>query len=116
MNGLDLDRTVNLSATSRAWAALESVMDPEIPVLSLIDLGVIRSVEWLGDELQVGVSPTYSGCPATRVIRDSVLTALHTAGFARVNVLDVLSPPWSSDWISEQGRCPALGLLPPEGR
>jgi ring-1,2-phenylacetyl-CoA epoxidase subunit PaaD len=90
-------------------------MDPEIPVLSLIDLGVIRSIEWLDDELHVGVSPTYSGCPATRVIRNSVLTALNAAGFDRVKVYDVLSPPWSSDWISQQGRNKLYeyGIAPP---
>jgi metal-sulfur cluster biosynthetic enzyme len=76
-------------ALAHAYRVLETVPDPEIPVLSLMDLGVIRSVKWLDGVLCVGVSPTYSGCPATVVIRTSIVEALQSAGFARVSAVDV---------------------------
>jgi ring-1,2-phenylacetyl-CoA epoxidase subunit PaaD len=104
------------TAVARARAVLEGVPDPEIPVLSLVDLGIIRSIEVGADgALSVGVSPTYSGCPATAVIRADVAAALGAAGFAPVRVLDVLSPPWTSDWITAAGRekLAAYGIAPP---
>jgi ring-1,2-phenylacetyl-CoA epoxidase subunit PaaD len=91
-------------------------MDPEIPVLSIVDLGVVRHVRW-GEEgrLEVGLTPTYTGCPATDVIRASVQRALTRAGFKDVSIQNVLSPPWSSDWISREGRqkLVAFGIAPP---
>jgi len=101
---------------ARARHVLAGVPDPEIPVLSLVDLGIIRSVEVGADgTLTVGVSPTYSGCPATAVIRADIVAALDAEGLARVRVVDVLSPPWTSDWISEDGRrkLEAYGIAPP---
>jgi ring-1,2-phenylacetyl-CoA epoxidase subunit PaaD len=100
------------------WRVLQDVMDPEIPVLSIVDLGIVRFVRTDGSgELQVGLTPTYSGCPATEVIRASVVRALHRSGFARVKVENVLSPPWTSDWITEEGRAKllAFGIAPPAG-
>ena len=100
----------------RARAVLGDVPDPEIPALSLVDLGVIRSIEFASDgTLCVGVSPTYSGCPATAVIRGDVVAALEAAGFHPVKVVDVLAPPWTSDWISADGRrrLQAYGIAPP---
>jgi ring-1,2-phenylacetyl-CoA epoxidase subunit PaaD len=109
---------VSDAATSaRVWAVLESVMDPELPTLSLLDLGVIRSVETLASgAVRVGVSPTYSGCPAQRVIRQDIASALRGAGFAEVRVHEELSPPWTSDWISARGRerLRECGIAPPE--
>ena len=101
---------------ARAEAVLAGVADPEIPVLSLIDLGIIRGLELAADgTLSVGVAPTYSGCPATAVIRGDVVAALQAAGFEQVRVRDVLSPPWTSDWISAEGRrkLEAYGIAPP---
>ncbi len=101
---------------ARARAVLAGIPDPEIPVLSLVDLGIIRSVDHgPGGTISVGVSPTYSGCPATAVIRADIIAALEAAGFPRVRVLDVLSPPWTSDWISDDGRrkLEAYGIAPP---
>jgi len=103
-------------AEERAWQVLAGVPDPEIPVLSLIDLGVIRHVHALGaDAIEVGLAPTYSGCPATTVIRESVSAALQ-AEFKDVKVVDVLSPPWTSDWISADGRAKLerYGIAPPD--
>jgi ring-1,2-phenylacetyl-CoA epoxidase subunit PaaD len=104
------------AAVARAGRVLAEVADPEIPVLSVVDLGVIRSIEAAPDgALTVGVAPTYSGCPATAVIKADIAAALGRAGFSPVRVIDVLSPPWSSDWISAEGRrkLEAYGIAPP---
>ncbi|MEM7277682.1 MAG: 1,2-phenylacetyl-CoA epoxidase subunit PaaD [Pseudomonadota bacterium] len=98
-----------------AWKIVERLPDPEIPVLSLTDLGVIRHLERDGDRLVVGIAPTYSGCPATEVISDSVKKALLRAGARDVRIEQVLSPPWSTDWISDEGRekLRDYGIAPP---
>ena len=91
------------SLEARTWAVLNAIPDPEIPVISLVDLGVIRHVRVDGDAVEIGVSPTYSGCPATEVIRQDIGAALAGAGINRFALVEILSPPWSSDWISERG-------------
>jgi ring-1,2-phenylacetyl-CoA epoxidase subunit PaaD len=99
----------------RVYALLASVPDPEIPVLSVLDLGVIRHVKTAPDgAVEVGITPTYSGCPATPVIKADILRALEAAGI-RATAVDVLSPPWSSDWLSAEGRrkLEAYGIAPP---
>jgi ring-1,2-phenylacetyl-CoA epoxidase subunit PaaD len=101
---------------SRVWDVLSRVEDPEIPVLTLLDLGVIRYVQV--DEaggVTVGLSPTYSGCPATTMIRASIVDALRAARFSAIQVVEVLSPPWSSDWLSVDGRekLRRYGIAPP---
>lgn len=102
----------------RAWLA--DVPDPEIPVLSVIDLGIIRDIFWEDDRLVVMVAPTYSGCPATRVIHEDIRAALIARGIATPDIRTTLSPPWSSTWISAEGRArlTAYGIAPPraEGR
>ncbi|MBM4219203.1 MAG: phenylacetate-CoA oxygenase subunit PaaJ [Gammaproteobacteria bacterium] len=103
---------------TRLYGILAQVADPEIPVLSVLDLGVIRHLALRpGGQLEVGVAPTYSGCPASAVIKADVVRALATAGFDAVAV-DVLAPAWSSDWLSEAGRrkLEAFGIAPPAGR
>ena len=100
---------------ARLYELLAGVPDPEIPVLSVLDLGVVRHLRERGDgTIEVGVSPTYSGCPATPVIKADIVQALERDGFRAVAV-DVLSPPWTSDWISEEGRRKllAFGIVPP---
>jgi ring-1,2-phenylacetyl-CoA epoxidase subunit PaaD len=102
---------------SLAWTTLASVEDPEIPTLSIVDLGLIRSVKPQADgRLEVGLSPTYVGCPATEVIRRSVEQALRNAEIGEFVVTSVLSPPWSSDWITAEGRrkLAIYGIAPPE--
>jgi ring-1,2-phenylacetyl-CoA epoxidase subunit PaaD len=103
-------------AVPRAWTALQEVMDPEIPVLSVVDLGLIRRLH-IGEDgaLEVDLAPTYSGCPAMVVIRGAVETALLAAGFGPVRVSEVLAPAWSSDWLSAAGREKLLryGIAPP---
>jgi ring-1,2-phenylacetyl-CoA epoxidase subunit PaaD len=100
---------------ARLEGILAQVVDPEIPVLSVLDLGVIRHLRRRADgRIEVGIAPTYSGCPATAVIKSDVVRALAGAGFEAVAV-DVLAPPWSSDWISAAGRrkLEAFGIAPP---
>jgi ring-1,2-phenylacetyl-CoA epoxidase subunit PaaD len=100
-----------------AWHVLESVEDPEIPSLSIVDLGLIRAVTPRSDGvLEVGLSPTYVGCPATEVIRRSVESALTEAGIGEFVVTPVLTPAWTSDWISAEGRrkLKDYGIVPPE--
>ena len=99
-----------------AWHALGAVEDPEIPALSLVDLGIVRFVKTQPDGvLQVGISPTYTGCPATEVIRQLVEQALEGAGVGPFAVAHVLSPAWSSQWISAEGRrkLADYGIVPP---
>lgn len=100
---------------ARLHGVLAQVADPEIPVLSVLDLGVIRHLLRRPDGcLEVGIAPTYSGCPATPAIKADVIRALTRAGFEAIAV-DVLAPPWTSDWISEEGRrkLTAFGIAPP---
>lgn len=98
-----------------AWKILEDVTDPEIPVVSLIEMGIIRAVRVAGEQVTVKMTPTFSGCPALTVMVEEIERALRAAGAAEVEVKTVLSPPWSSDWITESGRAKlkAFGLAPP---
>ncbi len=101
--------------SARLYGVLAQVPDPEIPVLSVLDLGVIRHLRLRPDgRVEVGITPTYSGCPATPAIKADVVRALTKAGFEAVAV-DVLSPPWTTDWISAEGRrkLEAFGIAPP---
>ena len=93
------------------WSVLNGVPDPEIPVISIVDLGIVREV----DEDRVVLTPTYTGCPATQVIETMVRDALDAAGFARVRIETTLSPPWTTDWITPAGRdqLRAYGIAPP---
>jgi len=94
---------------------LGEVADPEIPVLSITDLGIVRDVD-VGDDVTVALTPTYSGCPATEAIEHSVVEALRERGVERVNIRRVLSPAWTTDWITPQARekLRAYGIAPPE--
>ena len=102
---------------TRAWNALRAVEDPEIPAVNIVELGLIRFVKTQADGiLEVGLSPTYVGCPATEVIRASVMNALKAADIGGFEVTQVLSPAWTSDWITAEGRrkLHAYGIVPPE--
>lgn len=100
---------------ARARACAASVPDPEIPVVTLDDLGILRDVRDEGGRVVVELTPTYTGCPATRVIADDVRRALADGGFADADVRMVLAPPWSTDWISADGRrkLREYGIAPP---
>jgi len=100
----------------RAWEAAASVVDPEIPVLTIDDLGVLREVELVGDRVEVAITPTYSGCPAMNMIAIEIELALERAGFRDASVRTVLSPAWTTDWMSEEGRRKLrdYGIAPPQ--
>ncbi|WP_431866871.1 1,2-phenylacetyl-CoA epoxidase subunit PaaD [Microbacterium paraoxydans] len=104
--------------TAEAWRIAAAVPDPEVPVLTIEDLGVLRAVELRGERVIVDITPTYSGCPAMDTIRDDVVLALTAAGFADVEVRLVLSPAWTTDWMSDAGKqkLRAYGIAPPSGR
>jgi ring-1,2-phenylacetyl-CoA epoxidase subunit PaaD len=92
-----------------------TVADPELPMLTLADLGILRDVRESGDGVVVTITPTYSACPAMTAIRDDLRSALAKAGYSRVEVRTVLSPPWTTDWITPTGRdkLAAAGIAPP---
>jgi ring-1,2-phenylacetyl-CoA epoxidase subunit PaaD len=98
------------------WAVAATVTDPELPTLTLADLGVLRDVRVEDDgTVVVEITPTYTGCPAMGVMRADLVHALHRAGFADVDVRTVLSPAWTTDWITEAGRrkLAEAGIAPP---
>jgi ring-1,2-phenylacetyl-CoA epoxidase subunit PaaD len=106
---------VHVPSTEQVWDWLGQVPDPEIPVISVVDLGIVRAVEWQGDECVVTITPTYSGCPAMQVIADTVTEALHGHGVEQVRLVSQLSPAWTTDWMSAEGRdkLKGYGIAPP---
>lgn len=102
-------------SVEQVWNWLSEVPDPEIPVISLTDLGIIRDVVWHDDTLVVKVTPTYSGCPATGIINLDIETALRGHGIERLRLERQMSPPWTTDWISDEGRQKLrdYGIAPP---
>lgn len=105
-------------ASLRAWRVAATVSDPEVPVLTIEDLGVLREVVADGGRVRVTLTPTYSGCPAMDAMRVDVEKALARAGYDDVEVALVLSPAWTTDWMSEEGRekLRRFGIAPPSGR
>jgi len=102
--------------TAQAWRVLASVLDPEVPALSVVDLGIVREVSaGEGGALEVVLTPTYSGCPATEAIEADVAAALVAAGLGPVTLTQRLAPAWTTDWISDDGRrkLAAYGIAPP---
>lgn len=110
-------RPLQVGDLDHAWAVLAEVMDPEVPVVSVVDLGIVRSVDWQDGHLHVVVTPTYSGCPATEVIEQDIRHALETAGFEAPRLERRLTPAWTTDWIGETGRerLRSYGITPPNG-
>ncbi|MCY4303490.1 MAG: phenylacetate-CoA oxygenase subunit PaaJ [Aestuariivita sp.] len=98
------------------WQWLDQVPDPEIPVISVVDLGIVRSVAWKDDLLEVSITPTYSGCPATSVITIDIEALLTRHGVNQFCVSQRLSPAWTTNWISEKGRAclEEYGIAPPQ--
>ncbi|MCK5425515.1 MAG: phenylacetate-CoA oxygenase subunit PaaJ [Emcibacter sp.] len=102
---------------ARVWSLLEEVKDPEIPVLSIVDLGIAREVNKSEDgQLEIVISPTYSGCPAMYMLEDQIKDTLSRHGFMDPIVTTQLSPAWTTDWMTESGRIKleAYGIAPPE--
>lgn len=104
-----------MTSVTTAWDIAASVPDPELPMVTLADLGILRSVDVDGDAATVTITPTYSGCPAMREISHDLRHRLQQAGFADVTVKTSLAPAWSSDWITADGRAKlaAAGIAPP---
>lgn len=100
---------------AQVWKILEEVPDPEIPVLSVIDLGIIRDIKIEDDLVEVIITPTYSGCPAMEMIEVNIKSVLQAEGISNFKVTSVLSPAWTTDWMTESGRSKlkAYGIAPP---
>lgn len=107
--------TLSRPALDQVWQWLDAVPDPEIPVISLVDLGIIRDVRYDDDTLVVVVTPTYSGCPATAVINADITAALQAQGITDLRLERQLSPAWTTDWMSDKGRARlrGYGIAPP---
>ena len=107
--------TIAKPTTVEIWTWLEDVPDPEIPVVSVVELGIVRNVEWQGETLVVTVTPTYSGCPATAVIAFEVEEAVRRKGIDAVRIETKISPAWTTDWITEaaKDKLKAYGIAPP---
>ena len=103
------------AATTQLWDLLDAVKDPEIPVVSIRDLGILQDVQMSGGAVKEVITPTYSGCPAMDMIRDEVRTTLEQAGYDQVEVRTVFSPAWTTDWMSEDGKrkLEAFGIAAP---
>ncbi len=110
-----VDREDAAVRCERAWAVLDEVLDPEVPALSVCDLGIVRAVRADGAGLEIVLTPTYSGCPATEVIEQQVRAAIDDAGLGPARVTLQRAPAWTTDWISEAGRrkLSAYGIAPP---
>ncbi len=108
---------VSVGAIERAWAALATVPDPEIPMVSVVELGIVRGVRLERGVVVVDVTPTYSGCPATDVIAHDIEAALAAADCPGARVVTRLAPPWTTDWIAPEGKrkLAAFGIAPPGG-
>ncbi len=107
-----------MTASATARAVLDAVVDPEIPVLTIADLGVLRDVQEIDGHVEVTITPTYSGCPAMDAIRADIVAALRGAGYGDVAVRTVLSPAWTTDWMTDDGRrkLAESGIAPPGQR
>jgi len=105
------------SRVDDAWKVLHTVLDPEVPALSVCDLGIVRDVLAAKDGLEIVLTPTYSGCPATEVIEQSVIDAVNDAGLGPARVTVQRAPAWTTDWISDDGRrkLSEYGIAPPSG-
>lgn len=100
---------------SKAWDVAAAVPDPELPCVTVAELGILREVVMEGNVAVARVSPTYSGCPAVQFIEEAIATALRDAGY-KARIKRVISPPWTTDWISDEGceKLRAFGIAPPQ--
>ncbi|MEG0675567.1 MAG: 1,2-phenylacetyl-CoA epoxidase subunit PaaD [Comamonas sp.] len=110
-----LAHPADLTRVAQAWAVLAQIPDPEVPAVTLCDLGMVRSVQEVGEVLEVALTPTYSGCPATEMIEQGVIEGLRCAGLGPVQTRLQRAPAWTTDWITPEGRAKlrAYGIAPP---
>ncbi|MBS4043602.1 MAG: phenylacetate-CoA oxygenase subunit PaaJ [Chitinophagaceae bacterium] len=99
------------------WQILETVCDPEVPVLTITDLGIVRDVEIIEDAIRISITPTYTGCPAMDMIAMNIRLALIENGYQNIIIKNVISPAWTTDWMTESGKQKLLeyGIAPPKG-
>ena len=109
--------TIDLMSTKdKIWNLLEEIPDPEIPVLSIHDLGIVRKIDEINNEIIVTITPTYSGCPAMNVFEADIVTTLNKYGYDKVSIKTTYDPPWTTDWLSEEAKkkLQDYGIAPPE--
>ena len=108
VNNIDID-------TQKVWSILAAVTDPEVPVLTVTDLGIIRDVKFNDEQVEIVITPTYSGCPAMDMISMQIKMALLEAGYRDIKITTILSPAWTTDWMTEAGKdkLKAYGIAPP---
>jgi ring-1,2-phenylacetyl-CoA epoxidase subunit PaaD len=111
----EVNEHINTIEEQQIRSILEEVKDPEVPVLSVIDLGIIRSVQVRGEQILITITPTYSGCPAMDVIQMDIRLKLIERGYKNITIQQVLSPAWTTDWMSEEGKkkLKEYGIAPP---
>ena len=107
--------TVHTVDKTTIYSYLGEINDPEVPVLSIVDLGIVRDVRMNKDQLEVIITPTYTGCPAMDMITSTIKIQLATLGFKKIKVIQVLSPAWTTEWMSEEGKrkLKEYGIAPP---
>lgn len=105
-----------MASKENILSLLAQIPDPEIPVITIAELGVIRDVLFNGDEVEIKITPTYSGCPAMKQMEDDIKSTLRKNGFEKIKITTVYSPPWTTDWLSEHAKdkLRAYGIAPPE--
>lgn len=107
-----------IKESNEIFDLLQSIPDPEIPVINIVEMGIVRNVELFDDEVVVKITPTYSGCPAMKAIEDDIVIELNSKGIEKVTVKKIYSPAWTTDWLSEQtkNKLKKYGIAPPEGK
>lgn len=115
---MSVQTDIRFPTEERVWQLLHGVKDPEVPVLSVLDLGIVREVKVEGDRINIVITPTYSGCPAMDVIAMDIRLKLIEKGYRNVSIKQQLSPAWTTDWMTEEGKqkLKAFGIAPPNPR
>ena len=105
-----------MSTKDKIWKLLEEIPDPEIPVLTIHDLGIVRKIDEINNEIIVTITPTYSGCPAMNQFEADIVTTLNKQGYDKVSIVTTYDPPWTTDWLSEEAKkkLQDYGIAPPE--
>jgi ring-1,2-phenylacetyl-CoA epoxidase subunit PaaD len=113
-----MEDTLQNITTGAIWKLMDEVYDPEIPVLSITDLGIVKDIKISKDQIEITVTPTYSGCPAMDAISMNIRMALLQNGFKKIKITQQLSPAWTTDWMTEEGKqkLKAYGIAPPVGK
>ena len=114
---MEKENTYIENAETFIWQILETVCDPEVPVLSILDLGIVRKVAVAENEVVITITPTYTGCPAMDMISMNIRFALIEKGIKNIKIITTLSPAWTTDWMTESGKKKLLeyGIAPPKG-